>query len=421
MGNYWQAIRSFNGSVWRYLAMWGLIAFAYFGCVGVLQNLYLLRLGYDIESIGLLIAWGQLVWAMVAFPAASLGRRIGPKRAIMLSLGLTAVAFGFFYAVEVVPPAMRLPWLLAWQAAIWIASALFMVNAVPYLAGVTQPRQRGYAFAMQAAIVPFAGFFGSLIAGQLPDLFARLFGHTLDEPWPYRYGLLAVPLAYALTLIVFRRAQTVSLGDGAAHHQDQGRAPVATLLVFGLITICQSISDGTQQAFFNVYLDRGLGLPPSQIGAIIGIASLLPVLTALASAPLMARLGAGATFGLASAAMSAFLAMMALLPTVLAAALSRMGTGATGSVAGPSRNVFSQEIVAHRWRTTSSAVSMMGMALGWALAAAIGGALIRVIGFSGVFLVGGLFALAGAALMFGFLQLRRARAAAAPKGALAQD
>ena len=57
MRNYWQAIRSFNRSVWAYFAMWAVIAFAYFGFIGVLQNLYLLRLGYDVESIGLLIAW----------------------------------------------------------------------------------------------------------------------------------------------------------------------------------------------------------------------------------------------------------------------------------------------------------------------------------------------------------------------------
>jgi hypothetical protein len=34
------------------------------------------------------------------------------------------------------------------------------------------------------------------------------------------------------------------------------------------------------RAFFNVYLDRGLGIAPSPIGLIIGLAQLLPVATA---------------------------------------------------------------------------------------------------------------------------------------------
>ncbi len=410
MQNYWQAIRSFDRSVWRYFVVWGLIAFSFFGFIGVLQNLYLLRLGYDVESIGLLIASGQLVWAIAAFPAAAVGRRIGPKRALMLSLSLNAIAFAFFYAVEALPVPLRPAWLLIWNAVVWIASALFLVNTVPYLAGLTQPEQRGYAFAVQSAIIPLSGFVGGLVAGQMPDLFAGLFGHSLDQPWPYRYGLWLVPLVYVLALIIFSRAQPVSLDAGAATKQERSPAPVATLAVFGAIAILQSVGDGVLQAFFNVYLDRGLGLPPAQIGAIIGIASLLPVVAALASAPLMKRFGAGATLGLSSAVMGAFLAVMALMPTILAATLSRMVTGATVSINGATKNVFSQEIVTPRWRTTSSAVSTVGLALGWALAAAVGGALIRVIGFGGVFLLGGLFTLASAVLTFVFLQSRRARA-----------
>lgn len=409
MQNYWQAIRSFDHSIWPYFAMLSLIAFSYFGFIGVLQNLYLLRLGYDVESIGLLIAWGQLVWAMGAFPAAAVGRRIGPKRALLLSLGLNAVAFVFFYAVEALPAPLRPAWLLGWNAVIWIASALFLVNTVPYLAGLTKPEQRGYAFAMQSAIFPLAAFAGGLIAGQLPGLFAGLFDHTLDQPWPYRYGLWLVPLMYALALLVFSRARPVTLEEGAAAQQEPTRAPIATLVMFGLIAILQSIGDGALQAFFNVYLDRGLGLPPAQIGAIIGVASLLPVVAALASAPLMKRFGAGATFGLSSAGAGAFLAVIATLPTVLAAAFGRMAAGAMFAMSAAARNVFSQEIVAPRFWTTSSAVSTIGLALGWGLAAAVGGASIRVVGFGGVFLLSGLCALASALLTFGFLQARRAR------------
>jgi MFS family permease len=327
----------------------------------------------------------------------------------MLSFGLTAIAFAFFFAVEALPAPIRPEWLLTWNTFAWIGAALYLVNTVPYLAAITRPSERGYAFAMQSAILPLMAFAGGLVAGQLPGLFAGLLGQSLDQPAPYRYGLWLVPVAYVLALLIFSRAQPVSLGDGATSEYAHMRPPVATLLIFGAIAILQSVGDGVLQAFFNVYLDRGLRLLPAQIGAIIGIASLLPAVAALTSAPIMKRLGTGETMGLSSAGMGAFLALMAIWPTVAAAAIGRMAAGAMASMTAPSRNVFSQEIVEPRWRTTSSAVLTMALGLGWALAAAAGGALIRVLGFGGVFMLGGILGLVSAALTFGFLRARQAR------------
>jgi hypothetical protein len=51
----------------------------------------------------------------------------------------------------------------------------------------------------------------------------------------------------------------------------------------------------------------------------------------------------------------------------------------------------------------------VALALGWALASATGGYLIRVVGFGGVFLLSGVLALVSAALTFGYLRARQAR------------
>jgi MFS family permease len=148
---------------------------------------------------------------------------------------------------------------------------------------------------------------------------------------------------------------------------------------------------------------------PAQIGALIGTASLLPVLAALMSAPLMQRIGAGATFASSAAGLGAAMGALALLPTVITATLSRMVAGAMLSVGGASRNVFSQELVETRWRALSSAVSTIGLALGWAAAAFIGGYLIRTSGFSAMFLFAGGAAWLSAGLAFVYLRWRKAR------------
>lgn len=406
MRNYWHAIRTFDRSIWAYFGMWCVIGFANFGVIGVLQNLYLLRLGYDVDSIGLLIGWGQLVWAIAAFPAAAIGRRIGPKRALMLSLVLSMVGFALFFAVEAVPVAYRTAWLFIWVTPTWLAAALFLVNTTPYLAGITTEADRSYAFSIQSAILPLMSFAGGLFAGVLPGLFAQLSGESLEQPGPFRYGLWLVPPSYALALLIFWRARGVALEEESAAQAQPTRVPLAPLAVFGLIAILQSIGDGVITTFFNIYLDRGLGVPVAEIGVIVAFGSLLPVVAALATAPIMQRLGAGRTFGFATAGLSGFLAILAALPTVLMAALSRMGAGVMLSMSGPSRNVLSQEIVAPRWRTTSSAVSTVALALGWALAAAAGGAIIRVSGYSALFAIGSAISLASAALALAFARRR---------------
>lgn len=414
MRTYWNAVRSFNRSVRLYFAMWSLLALANFGLISVLQNLYLLRLNFDVEQIGLLIGSGQLMWAVGALPGAAIGRRIGTKRAIMIGMAMNLIGFAMFFSVEAMPASMWPAWLWFWNTFNWVGSAIFVVNSTPYLIGITKPAERSYVFAVQSAIFPAFAFIGSLVAGLLPGLFAGAMGLSLDQPAPYRNGLLLVPLFYVFMLLIFSRAKSSEPNAEEQGVPVAGKAPVITLLVFGLIAVLQSIGDGVLMSFFTIYLDRGLALKPAEIGAMIGVASLLPIAGALLSAPLMRRIGSGYTLSLSSSGLGAGLAMMALLPSVIATAISRMIAGTMLSIGGASRNLFSQEIVAMNWRTWSSAVSVIGMSLGWTVAAFAGGVIIRNAGYSAMFMVSGAMAWLSAVITFLFLRHRKTHHQPAP-------
>jgi MFS family permease len=421
MQTYWNAVRSFNRSIRLYFVMWSLLALANFGIINVLQNLYLLRLGLDVESIGNLIGFGQLMWAVGALPGAAIGRRIGPRCAITTGIAMNLIAFTMFFSVEAMPASMWPAWLWFWNTFNWIGSAIFVVNSTPYIIGISKPEERSYVFAVQSAIFPAFAFVGSLFAGLLPGLFASAMGLSLDEPAPYRNGLLIVPLLYVLMLVVFSRTKASEISTQEPMIHSSGKAPIATLLVFGLIGVLQAVGDGAILSFFTIYLDQGLGMLPAQIGALIGAASLLPIAGALLSAPLMRRLGSGATFGWASSGLGAALVMMGLLPTVIATAISRMLAGSMLSIGGASRNLFSQEIVAMNWRTWSSAVSTVGMALGWTLAAFAGGVIIRNAGFGTLFMLAGAMAWLSAVLTFIFLRVRKMQQQAPAHASLIKD
>ena len=58
----------------------------------------------------------------------------------------------------------------------------------------------------------------------------------------------------------------------------------------------------------------------------------------------------------------------------------------TDSIYGATRNLFSQQLVDLRWRTTAAAILTIGVGFGWAGSAIIGGSFLGVVGFQGLFL-----------------------------------
>ena len=116
----------------------------------------------------------------------------------------------------------------------------------------------------------------------------------------------------------------------------------------------QTASDGSLRAFFNIYMDRGLGVSTVQIGSAMGFAQLLPVAAALLAPRVMSRLGSARSYGLGTLGVAASVILIAAMPNWLIAAGGYMGIVTLYSVVVPARNVLSQQIVTPRWRAARS-------------------------------------------------------------------
>jgi MFS family permease len=373
----------------------------------VLLNLYLLRLGFGLEFIGWLIASGQIIWAVVALPAAAIGRRLGLRGTVIVAQVLLALGMGLFLLVEALPRPIWEFWLVGCWAVMWIGAALQSVNSTPYLMQVSTLEQRNHAFTFQGAVLAVMGFAGSLAAGQLPGLFAARLGVSLDLPAAYRLSLaLALPLytAGSLLWIMARPTPPPAQTEAAS-----GVKPWALFLFLGLVAFLATASEGSVRAFFNVYLDDNLRVPIARIGTIFGVGQILPLLAVLVTPYLLNRWGAASTLGLATAGIG--LAMLPLAGLAhwapAAAGFAAMLTMAT--IGTTARTVFSQEMVPERWRTTTAAISTMGLATGWATTAAAGGYVIGLAGYRGLFLLNAGFAFGAAALMARYVRSRGGR------------
>ena len=404
---------AFNRSLLLWLVAWALLAFGYFGVQGVLFNLWLLRLGFGPEFIGLLTGSGQLLWAIFALPAAAVGRRIGLRGALIAAYALSAAATTLLLLVEALPRPLWAGWLVGWWALLWVGAALNTVNSIPYAVTVAGAA-RTHAFSAQQAVMALLAFAGSLAAGVLPGLVAGWTGSSLLDAAPYRTALWLVPLAYVLCALALAAARPAPPAEDGAAAVAASTRPTGLLVLLGLVVFLQTAGEGVVRAFATVYLDTGLQVPPAQIGLLLGVAQLVPLAAALVTPRLLARLGTAGTLALASLGSTLALLPLAAIPTWGAAGLGLTGVMLTAAVNSPARSLFSQEVVPARWRTTTSAVLTIGLALGWASTAAAGGFLIRSAGFSSLFLLGAGLALAAAVLMLGYQRARAGRMRLAP-------
>jgi MFS family permease len=395
---YWQTVRLFNRDVRLYLvtaAMMGLTLFG--GTYSLLLNLYLLRLGYGPEFIGLLHGSGTLAWAAGCLPAGALGQRMGSRRALIAGMGIAALGY------------ILLPfagWVLgAWQPA-WLVGcylwgnfiiALYDVNSAPFIMDVTHAGERDHVFSVQGALWPLAGFAGSLVGGVLPALTGLLIGLPTDDSLTYAYPLIVSAMfllfgAYAVSRTRPQPKPAAAAAEAGGSTKARWRgllmaAPLAVIGFLGLVVMLTGTSEGAARSFFNVYMDDGLGVATPQIGTLAAVAQLVGVGGALAMPLVSKRLGHRYTFIWGTLGMAAALLPLAFVPNWVAAGFGYIVMMALASLVRPALTVYLMNAVTQQWRPMMSAVTTMGLALSWSAISAGGGYIITAFGYPAFFLV----------------------------------
>jgi MFS family permease len=417
--DYLRALRRLGRDVRLFLLTAALVGFTLFGGISsVLQNLFLLRLGYGPEFIGLFISSGMFALALVCLPAGVLGARWGSRRSMMVGLTVAAAGSGMVALAELLPLGVRAAWLVTSNIVASSGQALYIVNTSPFLMARVGPGERAHAFSAQGALWPLAAFAGSLAGGVLPGLLAGPLGAGLDNPAPYRATLLisaALLLLGVLALAAVKEAPEAAQGEELPTAQ-LSPAPLRAIVLVSLVALLQVSGEGLARNFVNVYLDTRLDVPTAQIGTLLAVAQLAAAPAALATPLLAARWGHRRTFACAALAMGLSMLPLALVPHWGAAGLGFVGVMALASISRPAIMVFQMELVQPRWRPTMAAATTMAVGLSWAGLALGAGFIITALGFTALFLIGAGLTLAGVALFW--LCFRRIDPALEPRPAL---
>jgi MFS family permease len=390
-----QSLRIISPTIGLYFVSTAVIGFAIDGGVyAVLLNLFLVRLGYGPELIGLVNSVGTLAFALACIPAGMLGGRLGTRRLMLFGLVFMLIGCLFLPLADTLPTTWQLPWLLVFILLIYLGLALYFVNTAPFVMDIVTAAQRNQIFSMQTALLSLASFVGSLLGGFLPPLIGSMLGMSLDASAPFRYALMVAGLAMIPAMLALRAARPASIRHEETPVQVDSALPTVVASIGGLMVIMALIRTlqvagiGTVNTFFNVYLDSELHLPTAQIGAIIAAARLLGVPAALATSALTARFGNRAVVIGASLGTALSIVPIALVPNWGAAGLSFIGVVGLSWIRYASSLVYFMELVPPRRRATVSGIMEMAAGVCFTVIAFGGGYIIALFGYRQLFLLG---------------------------------
>ena len=408
IAEYLAMLRRFDRNIRLYLIAGSLLGFTTAGgIIGVLMNLYVLRLGYDIEFVGILNFAGALSFGLFSLPAGAIGRRWGPRRSMVFGLLLIVVGNLALPAAESIAESWRAEFLVITRLPRAFGFALYHVNANPFIMAATGPAERTHVFSVQAAFWSLAGFFGSLLGGFLPGIFSQLIDQAATDPGPYRLSLLVGTVVLIPAVFVMRRAREVEVVEPAETGSEGGQRPTQLIIVIATASFLLMAGVTGLQVFFNVYLDDGLGIDIALIGSIQAASQLFAGLAALATPLVAGRWGHVRTITWGSVG-----TILCLLPLAVSSDWKVAGCGfvlisALGTVRYAAMSVYQQEMVRARWRSQMSVASNLVAGLSYSTVPLIGGFAIAAFGYQSLFLTSPALTVVGVLVFWSYFRTPR--------------
>lgn len=388
----WSAARWFGGGIglkrpfWRFFIAAGFFDFGLF-VFFLLYNVYLLRLGFRENFLGLIAGMMTAGSVAATIPAALALERFGIRKTLLGAFTLVA-CLSALRAWIVVPSA-----LLALAFAAGAAGSVWAVAISPAVAGLTNERNRSAGFSLVFSSGIAIGAFGGLAGGRLPGWLQRLHP-AASATASYLDSLLLSCGIVLLALIPLSRTSFAPVPKaGRKIHR-----PSPLLLRFLVAMAVWNLGTGAFNPFFNVFFVR-LHFPMEQIGSLFSAAQLIQA-GAVLLAPLALR-KFGLTRGISGMELATALAMVCLAyakgPGWAAGAY--IAYMAAQYMSEPGMYTLLMDRVSPAERNSSSALTFLVVCAAQAVAAAGAGALLDRFGYAPVLIAASLIC-AIAAILF---------------------
>lgn len=374
MRDYVRALKSSTLNARMYLIFTFLLSL-YVGIYNVIFNLYVIKLGYNEQFLGLIISASMIATGLFAFPAAQCCDRMGSKMCLVTSGLLTAVTLYLLYTVT----SMKL--LLALSILGGIFGAIPTVIGPPFLVENTSQGNRLHLFSVNFGTFVAATIMGTALGGYLPRLCQALFGFPEISLQAYRYTLMVSLAIAALSVVplIFirdRRKPCPVQSDMASLFRKLAESrPVRQLVVTSCLI---GMGAGLIVPFFNVYFSKIMAATPGEIGIIFSIAQASMIAGAVLVPYMAGRIGKVKTVSLTYLLSIPFLLLLAFTTNLYLAGAAYVLRMLFMNMSVPISNSFSMEIVDSADMASVSSLTSTGNYIAIAIGSLIAGVMMSL-------------------------------------------
>jgi MFS family permease len=379
-GQYLSQVRKFQHNARWYLLFSLMSGFA-MGIMRLLFNFYVLSLGFDSGTLGLLVALPPIVVTVSAIPMGMLGHRIGFRMALLIGVVLMA---GSMVGLSLSSALVALALFAALRG---LSQTMLQVSSAPFMAENSSTDERTHLFSVQFAARLFANFFGLLLAGVLPSIIAGVLHVGAESPAAYRGALLVGAALYSLALLPLLRTKP----EPVEHTQTEPLRlremfhPPGLLFRLFLPQVVIGLGAGALVPFLNVFFKVKFGVPDATLGVLFAFQSVLMAFATLIGPMLADRWGkTKAVVGMQVLSVP-FLGILGYMPMLSLSAVGFLCRAALMNAANPLYTAFAMEKVSTKQRGAASAMMQMSWQGTRAISSLASGYLQEASGFSALF------------------------------------
>ena len=330
------------------------------GIYGVIFNLYILRLGFKEDFLGLILSLSSTSIGVFAIPAALVCDRLGRKRTLLYSTLLLALSLLFLYNTSSGD-------LLALFSIVYgISMALSIIAGGTFMVENSGPYERMHLFSAYYIIYAISTLSGNLIGGFIPDLLVGIGPISSDPSFtsPYRLTLyisLAATIISILPLIFIEEDGKGTLEVAKRVQFDVFKSIAKSRIIrrMALVYSLCGIGWGISLPYFNVYFDVALKASASQIGLIFSISQLAMVVGYFLVPMLTERMGKVRLASSVQILSIPFLLVFVFTSSIIVAAFGYVVRNVLMNMANPAFNSFKLEIVSPEERSMMNSVTWM--------------------------------------------------------------
>lgn len=398
--HYIQPIRTFKRDARLFLWM-TVINGVIFSGWQLFFNIFILERGITREYLGIINSLPSLTGLLLGIPIGRLSDRIGRRRAIIIGIALSSLAF--LGQVTFKQPAL----ILLMSALTGVFNMFTIVSVSPLLMKLSDLSNRTLLFSLNYGLQTLAGAVGSLFAGQLPALFGKLLHVGATNAVAYQAVLITTVLLGTTALIpiwIMREPQTRPTPPEADARATKPKSGLTRLTVkLATPNFLIGVGAAILIPYMNVFFKDRFQISDSLLGLLFSLSSLFIGVGSLIGPRLTTRLGGKIrTVAFTQLASVGFMLMIGFIPSLWLAGFAFLMRAALMNMSAPLYSAFSMEQTPEREQGFVSSVMNVAWQIGWSVGPYLSGLVQVRYGFKPLFLTTTVLYLFAIGLMWRF-------------------